>query len=471
MWSADITILSLPDKLLTRIFDFLSADLHTTGYHADDSLALASSCVRLNELYRLQYVTSLQLEALDAFAASFLPAGHAHPFETPASIARALSRFPAVTRLDLTSWRTRFADVIVALDGLLPPARAALISHVVVASGMTGIELGRFFEVCDAAGMRLESLDMSWSLAVGEIAMASLAGRSLSESLQKLSLTSTGVMDTEICRLMAGLRTLRQLDLSKCVHITDGALCSILVSEAATGLEILQLAGTALTDDTALTAFPPLMALTHLDVSETKLSPRALFSFPQALRDLDVSNTNVLSKHALNLSAFSNKRNAFPFLDRLTASSCAGLSDISFLKPVASHIRSVCFARNWWLDDSAAYTVALLSSLEEVNFLHCASVADETVKALASLRCLTVAELSGTGVSDEGVRALANGVGCYSLARLRLLDCSGVTSAGVQALVTGRARFGLRDFHLSAKAVGGGGGSQESTTTLTSILG
>ncbi|XP_068638703.1 F-box protein At-B [Aristolochia californica] len=85
------------------------------------------------------------------------------------------------------------------------------------------------------------------------------------------------------------------------------------------------------------------------------------------------------------------------------------------------------------LTSEAAQSIALCKNLEMLDLGGCKSVADQGLESLSSLTRLTTLYLSGTDITDSGLRAL--GCGSSPIESLSLRNCKRVTDRGLAFLL------------------------------------
>ena len=223
------------------------------------------------------------------------------------------------------------------------------------------------------------------------------------------------------------LSRLTSLDLSGCIHLTDGAFVAL---------------SAATTDNPALGV---LRQLEHVSLSGcsavTDVGFSALFARLPSLLSLDLSNTGRIS-----LPSFIVLTNHCRQLASLNLSSCRSANDVI--------IRHVC------------------SSLPGLQSLLLSSCWSLTAQCLLHLPAsLTELDMSGcySAVSDRSVRSIA--LTCHGLTSLSVRGCA-LTDAGMDIVLRGCRRLQSFDVGIGREGEGGGGvgsGSHYTDMLLVSL--
>ena len=304
-----------------------------------------------------------------------------------------------------------------------------------------------------------------------------LAGLSQLPLLTSLSVSSESLTDKSLGALGA-LTQLQDLSLAGCPQAGDATLAQL---SACTSLRALDLAGCAISD-AGLASLAGLSKLTWLDLSGCEgLSDAGVEELAKlkGLRYLDLSACAGVGDRGLRaLAELRELRvlrlrgcgevgdaglkaiSALP-LRLLDLERCAELSDAG-IKSLEDHKRLEAINLLGCLKVSDAGVVALASAreLRWVNLLGCAQVSDLGLKALAGLPALEALDLSGSGVTDAGLRDVS---GAKALTTLGLQRCAGITPEGVRRL---SALTKLRSLRLEGCA---GIPAAEATALLASL--
>ncbi|KAG9448885.1 hypothetical protein H6P81_008850 [Aristolochia fimbriata] len=111
------------------------------------------------------------------------------------------------------------------------------------------------------------------------------------------------------------------------------------------------------------------------------------------------------------------------------------LSDLAFhdLGNTSCSLVDVRLPSCTFLNGEAAQSIALCKNLEVLDFGGCENVTDQGLESFSSLTRLTTLNLSGTNITDTGLRAL--GCGNSPIGSLSLRSCYRVTDMGLAFLL------------------------------------
>lgn len=389
-------IYDLPELALRTLFDKLTS---RRGRLSKDGFALASTCRRLNEFYRHEYIVSMDGVPVQ-------------------EISRALARLPRVTRLDLGAMEHSLLIIRSALvGGPSSPERCARLrvlnlSHCELSDeGLREIAI-----VCP----RLVWLDISYTRVADEGVL--FVVQKLRQTLKSLFLEQTDITDTSGVEL-SKLSLVRHLSVASCRRLTDTTYSSFVHM---TQLREIDLARTKLTTMTICNILGHLPRLHSLTLGACPAITSMLWlHLPDTLRRLDIYNLDILSDEAV-----ADMFLRCPRLIEFRAGGFSGLSGMSGFSGCAERLRALEIEHVEAFCDNDAYVLRDMHRLISLDFTGCQSVGDRTLRAIASLSSLVTLELGGTGVTDDGLLAFSQGTSKHHLGFLDLSSCNGVTANG-----------------------------------------
>ncbi|MBI3209113.1 MAG: hypothetical protein HYZ37_09475 [Candidatus Solibacter usitatus] len=267
----------------------------------------------------------------------------------------------------------------------------------------------------------LTELDLTYAESVGDGGVARLRS---AKKLERIYLEGTKVSDSGAVSL-AAILTLRVINL-RCAQITDAALERL---EPLTQLEELVVGGNRITGH-GLVYLQALPSLKLLDLSGAQTTDNGISSVTLTDRNIE-GLAGLAGLESLNLASVEIPRageiggNGIQEVISLRVSD-AGLEKLMSLRA----LRNLTLTRAPITGKGIGF-LAQLPRLQNLVLSHAENIGDEEMDALSKLARLTSLDLSGTKVSDAGLRKLAK------QKSLRMLYVSGsrVTANGVAELL------------------------------------
>ena len=267
---------------------------------------------------------------------------------------------------------------------------------------------------------RLKQLDLFFCEHITGAGAARLRGVA---TLERLNVRGTKISDSGV-EFISTLSNLRALDLG-ITQITDPSLEHL---ERLEKLEELSIGGDRISE-AGLAYLQSLPNLRRLDLSGSQVTDSGIWGV--ALTDINIGLIASLSglEH-LNLAAadqqyVANIGDGVPRIRNRIHITDLGLAKLQAL----TELRFLNLTRS---DVSAAglREIASLPALEELILSHSKRVDDEAASVFAEMESLTALDLSGTGITDDGLQELSQS---RTLRRLVVTDTS-VTADGVEKL-------------------------------------
>lgn len=230
--------------------------------------------------------------------------------------------------------------------------------------------------------------------AAPNLTAASLAQLEGIENLWKLEFRNAGLRDEQVQGL-AGLHSLRSLDLTQNDQVTDAAMEAI---AGLRSLETLTLNSTAVTD-AGISSLAGHSSLQRVSLLRTAVTDAALESLGQisGLRSLSLSSTHISGSGFAHLGGLEALEEIDAQHLQLTDSSIELLADIPSLQRLYLWDNS--------LTDAATSSLASLPALRTL-YLDNNSISDLGLRAFDGHGSLRILWLSGTDVTDAGLSAL-----------------------------------------------------------------
>jgi hypothetical protein len=397
-------LLSLPDYPLVLIFDALGMTLSrpefvmvkdvspVTGVvgrsWTKSVLALASTCTRMNWFLRFEYASALSLSSYSQAVPPPKP-------WLPDDVARALSRLPRLSALNLCGCELVARNIEVALFSGTGVARRITCLELQSAN-LTPSNLRAVVKACPL----VEKLDVRDNLLLDDESICN-ALKAYVGTLCTLDVSDANISDVA-GREIANARLLFKLSLSSSMRLTDDTFVRFSALQ-----EMLELDLTANVTDAGMIAM--LRGMTKLRQlvlgSCRQLTSAFLIALPASLNHLELSGTAGMNDHS-SVETF----RALPNLAEFTLSypRCC-FTQWSNFEFVGAQLQALHLGRIPMLG-SGAGLLAEMIQLRVLNLVHCDWVCDETVHAAASLPQLHAIEVSGINdVSPSGATLLAYG--------------------------------------------------------------
>lgn len=403
--------LSLPVNTLNLVFDCLSANPGSTGTGSRDALNLAATCRALNEFYRCTYVVGFDVIGSERSLSTIL--------------VRALKRLPRVRTLELARIAWRRGSVLSSLVGggrnraSLKQRALGIKSICLRDDSIRPLITAEVVRGVAETYRNLEHLDLSL-LVVNWDDVALTIAENLSSTLRTLVFITCPSLSDAGGAHIGRLRCLKTLTMGCCHGLTDVTFSTL---GSFVELEELDINSCNISDEAACGILSSLRKLRKLNLAGCHSVTDAIFSvLPRSLEELELCHSGAVTA-GVPYSALER----VPNLKSFGGSGQPRLNELSFLAPVAARLQTLRLSRSGLSDANAAHWVSEMPNLVRL-YLSESDVADETARAVSSLRKIEKLELSWTLISNDGVRALTSGVACQSLKTVILWCCQNLTS-------------------------------------------
>lgn len=401
---------SLPDSVLTIIFDHLASTRRTAAIGSCSAYLLGCTCRRLNKFYREEYVNRV----------SFHRADEENPTRCLGMLFRYIMRYPAIQVLHLGHCHWVTDNIVKRVASLLTTQgearRTNSVSEIDISSTpITDEALRDLVWVCPS----LKSLNISQCMLVTDRGF-NFVINCVSGSLQELFADRLRISSSVGCRLQE-LRHLLLLDLTGNVHLHETDFVGL---GALTSLTELSLCETRVTDSAAAVMLSPLINLKLLDFSACKvITAEILHSLPSSLIGLKLSETNVLGGR-MSMSDYS----CLPNLRELRGRMChnlVGMLDLQYFAPNLEILDlSDC---TYLLDFEMASSLSGLHELQVLNFSGSAGLSGLTLRAAMTLQEIVCLDLSFTSIEKSSIVDFQR---CAAKESIRVLDICGCEGLG-----------------------------------------
>lgn len=388
--SAAVHLLDLPDTIIHTIFDKISCAPGAVGGHTGPALNFALTCSHLYNYYRRIYAVSLVLMCRNDLSCD--------------DLFFMLNRLPSVRNIffDRCTWKVGPTSVSGTLGAgrrlMSVRDRAAKITGLNLSSldALTGIAVHRIVRTY----RNLVNLSLSNCDGVDDRAVTSIAN-GLADSLQSLKLHGSAEVSDAAGVLLAGMTKLVRLGLSGCVGLSDVTFSGL---GSLRNLKEFDLSQTSISDAAARDIFPLLTRLECLKLERCGLiTCEILAVLPRSIKRLSLSHSGALDGE-LPLAAFQGMTH-LTSLD-LSDNPYGAISNLEFLAPLAPHLQELHFSGSGVSDKHAAHWVKQMPELRHLD-LSSSKVGDETASSISSLSKIRHIDMSGTLLSNFGVRALS----------------------------------------------------------------
>jgi len=247
---------------------------------------------------------------------------------------------------------------------------------------------------------------------------------------------AVSVTDRSLALLSRNVPLLEELELQKCVHVTNGGLLDLVTR--CSRLNHLDVTGCPMISSINLGNSKRLISLSHLDLSECS-------SLDDTGLAMTVTNcpriTHLYLRKCVQISDTGVRSIASycPQLRELSLSDCPLLTDSGLisLASIGPSLRYLSIAKCPSITSSGVHHVTShCYKLRYINVRGCEDVTDSTLDSLSrSCSRLRSLDLGKCGITDKGLQRLSK-----QLPRLRKLsvrECPGVGDKGVAALAKG----------------------------------
>lgn len=407
----NVTLPSLPDSVLTYIFDQLAMTRRTAAAGRCQAYLLGSTCRRLDKFYREEYVTRL----------SYYRMNNENPAKCIGMLFRYLTRYPAIETLHLgqCSWLSdnvfKKAARLLTVQG--HRKRKTGIREIDISNTpITDDALRDLMWVCPS----LKSLNISQCMLLSDRGL-NFVINCVSSSLQELFADRILFSSSVGCRLQE-LRHLLLLDLSGNSNLSDADFISL---GKLTSLTELSLSETKVTNFAAGIMLSSLSNLKLLDITACRsVTSDILYSLPASLMGLKLNETDVLCGRMVM-----SKYTFLPCLRELRARMCRSLVGMSELNHFAPGLETLDLCDNTSLVDCETFQMLCgLRELQHLNISGCTGISDMTLQAAMHLPELISLDLSFTSIECRSLMDLQM---CNAKESLRVLDicgCEGINS-------------------------------------------